>query len=104
MIARTWGAWATTEGARSYHEHFTTSVQPALEATAGFRGATLLERADGAHTEIQVITLWESIAAIRRFAGSDVDAAVVEPAAQQALLRYDTAVAHFTVTAEVASA
>lgn len=103
MVARTWGAWATAAGARRYHEHFTTSVRPALEATEGFRGATLLERPDGQNTEIQVITLWESIDAIRRFAGADIDAAVVEPAAHEAVLRYDTTVRHYTVTAEVAS-
>ncbi|MEJ3657969.1 antibiotic biosynthesis monooxygenase [Actinomycetes bacterium KLBMP 9759] len=103
MVARIWRATATAEGARRYHEHFVTSVQPVLERTPGFAGATLLEREGEAGTEIQVTTHWESIHAIRDFAGPDVSVAVVEPAAKEALLRYDTEVAHYTITATVSS-
>jgi heme-degrading monooxygenase HmoA len=104
MIARIWRATATHEGARTYREHFVTAVKPALAQTGGFRGATLLERAGDAVTEIQVVTLWESLDVIHNFAGADIDTAVVEPAADAALLDYDRTVQHFQVMAEATPA
>ena len=101
MIARTWQASATTEGAQRYREHFVTKVQPALQATDGFRGASLLERQRDGDVEIRVITRWVSVDAIKDFAGSDIDTAVVEPAAQAALLDFATVVVHFEITAEL---
>ncbi|WP_232665488.1 antibiotic biosynthesis monooxygenase family protein [Pseudonocardia sp. TRM90224] len=101
MVARIWNAKATEEGARRYHEHFVGAVQPALEGTSGFRGAMLLERAGDEGVDIQVVTLWESLDAIRNFAGADIDTAVVEQAAQEALLTFDKKVTHHTVTAQV---
>jgi hypothetical protein len=44
-----------------------------------------------------VLTLWDSLEAIRRFAGANLENAVVEPAAQAALVTYDSAVTHHTV-------
>lgn len=101
MIARIWRASATADGARSYHRHFVAAVKPALEKTDGFRGATLLERAAGETTEIEVVTLWESLEVIRNFAGADIDSAVVELDADAALIDYERTVRHFEVTAEV---
>lgn len=101
MIARTWQATATADGAQKYRQHFITAVQPTLTATDGFHGATLLERDGDEATEIQVVTLWESLDAIHAFAGSDIAVAVVEPAADAALVDYDRTVRHFEVTAKV---
>ncbi len=99
MIARIWRASATPEGADGYERHFTASVLPSLRDVAGHCGAYLLRRdaADG-RVEIQVMTLWDSMDAIRRFAGDDPGTAVVEPAARAVLLGYDTTVTHHTVT------
>lgn len=44
-----------------------------------------------------MLTLWDSLEAIRRFAGANLENAVVEPAAQAALVTYDSAVTHHTV-------
>jgi hypothetical protein len=43
------------------------------------------------------LTFWDSIASIRRFAGMDPTAAVVEPEAQALLTRFDAHVKHFDV-------
>jgi heme-degrading monooxygenase HmoA len=96
MIERCWRGW--TEGpaeADAYVEHFEGSVRPQLERTAGFLGATL-ERAqgDGGRTEILVVTRWASLDAIRAFAGDDLEAAVVEPAARAVLAGFDHRVRH----------
>ena len=102
MIARRWRGWASDPaGADAYESHFSRSVRPALEATAGFVDATI-ERVDAAdgRVEIVVVTRWESIDAIRSFAGEDVDAAVVEPEARAALAEFDARVRHIELRDE----
>ncbi|WP_182877849.1 antibiotic biosynthesis monooxygenase family protein [Microbispora sp. H10670] len=98
MIARIWRASATPEGADGYERHFTEAVLPSLRGMAGHRGAYLLRRDTDGRVEIEVMTLWDSMDAIRRFSGEDPATAVVEPAAQAVLLGYDTTVTHHTVS------
>ena len=43
------------------------------------------------------MTLWESMDAIRQFAGEQVDQAVVEPEARAVLRSFDTTVSHHEV-------
>ncbi|GAA2586364.1 antibiotic biosynthesis monooxygenase [Actinomadura fulvescens] len=100
MIARVWGALATEKGADAYRSHFEGEVVPALRRVEGHRGAYLMERETEGSVEIEVVTLWESMAAIRAFAGPDVDTAVVEPAARAALTGFDDTVTHFTVVVD----
>lgn len=102
MIARTWRATATADGAEAYQEHFLRSVLPALRVLDGHRGAYLLRRDRDGEVELEVMSLWESFEAIRGFAGPDTDTAVVEPAARAALTAFDDAVVHRTVVAESA--
>lgn len=95
MIARRWTALAGgSEQADAYVSHFERTVRPHLESTDGFLGATV-ERveADGG-VEIAVVTRWESMVAIRAFAGEDVNLAVVEPEAIAVLSRFDSRVRH----------
>jgi len=47
--------------------------------------------------DFTVITLWESIDAIRRFSGNDPELAVVPPAAQALLASYDDRASHWDV-------
>jgi len=100
VIARTWHATATTAGADAYREHFTRSVLPDLQQIDGYQGAYLLRHDQDGHGELQVLTLWDSPEAIRRFSGADLDSAVVEPAAQAVLTSYDTTVTHHTVVVD----
>ena len=100
MIVRAFHATATAEGADAYHQHFTRSVLPALQRIDGYRGAYLLRRDRDSHVELQVLTLWDSLGAISRFAGTDLEHAVVEPAAQAVLASYDPTVTHHTVVVD----
>ena len=96
MVVRIWKATATDDGARDYQRHFELNVMPELRTLAGFRKAYLLKRVRNGAVEIEVHTLWESLEAISAFAAPDIEAAVVEPQAQAALVSYDTTVTHFT--------
>jgi mannose-6-phosphate isomerase-like protein (cupin superfamily) len=96
VIARRWRGWAPNRaGADAYESYFSGSVRPALEAKAGFVDASVerVEEAKG-RVEIVVVTRWESIDAIRAFAGEDIEAAVVEPEARAALADFDGRVRH----------
>jgi mannose-6-phosphate isomerase-like protein (cupin superfamily) len=95
MIARRWTALAEgSEQADAYVSHFERAVRPHLESTGGFLGATV-ERveADGG-IELVVVTRWESMVAVRAFAGEDIDLAVITPEARAVLSRFDRRVRH----------
>ncbi|MGN9906527.1 antibiotic biosynthesis monooxygenase family protein [Phytohabitans sp. LJ34] len=94
MIVRTWSARATPAGAADYHAYFEGTLLPELRALAGFAGAYLLSRTDGATVELTAHTLWESLASIQAFAGDDITRAVVEPEARAVLLDIDETVTH----------
>lgn len=97
MIVRVWRCTATPEGADRYVEFFNQTVRPHIAAVAGSRGARLLRRTDGNTVEFLVVTEWDNEAAVRAFAGSDMDAAVVEPEALALLIHADTRVKNFAV-------
>ena len=97
MIARMWSGAASPENAPRYAAHLERSVLPELKTIAGHRGALVLRRSDGGTERFIVITLWDSLDAIRRFAGADAETAVVPPAAQALLTAYDRRAVHFEV-------
>lgn len=90
MIVRVWNGYASATHADAY---------PKQEPLAGFRGLYLLRRAERDEVHYQVLTLWDSMQAIRAFAGRQPSHAVVEPEAQAALVWFDAPVAHFDVLA-----
>lgn len=101
MIIREWRGRAPRSRAGEYPTHFRTRVVPELRNVPGFLGATLSKREEGQLVEFVVLTRWESLDAIRAFAGTDLDNAVVEPGAVAALSDYDHTVRHYEVVEEV---
>jgi heme-degrading monooxygenase HmoA len=97
MIARTWYGRASVENASKYAGHVTGRVLPALNKIAGYRGGMVLRRDTSGEAEFVVLTLWDSMSAVREFAGESPDKAVVEPAAQAVLKDYDHFVRHYEV-------
>jgi heme-degrading monooxygenase HmoA len=97
MIARTWRAEAAGANAEAYRSHFATKVAPHLKELTGHRGAWLLKREADKQVEFLALTLWESMEAVRQFAGADPDVAVVEPEARQVLAKFDEFVRHYEV-------
>jgi heme-degrading monooxygenase HmoA len=96
MIVRTWSATATSAGAESYSNYFAGSLLPQLRTLPGFGGAYLLrrDRGEDGTVELTTHTFWESLDAIRAFAGDDVARSVVEPEAQAMLASFDPTAAH----------
>jgi heme-degrading monooxygenase HmoA len=102
MILRMWRARATISRAGDYIRHATTVVFPKIRAIEGHRGDYLLRPEEEEGVELVVLTLWESMEAVRRFAGPDPDKAVVEPGAQAGLTSFDDYVTHFEVVDSMA--
>jgi heme-degrading monooxygenase HmoA len=96
-IVRTWHAIATSAGAAQYHHYFTSTLLPELRKLPGFVGGYLLSRELDSTIELTTHTFWESLAAIRAFAGDDITHSVVEPEARSALLSFDRTATHHRV-------
>jgi heme-degrading monooxygenase HmoA len=75
-------------------------VLPELVALEGYAGAMLLQRVIPEAVEVVVITWWRSLAAIRSFAGADLERAVVAEEAAGLLTRFDRRVRHYEVVVE----
>ncbi|HKR66469.1 MAG TPA: antibiotic biosynthesis monooxygenase [Thermoanaerobaculia bacterium] len=100
MIARVWRASALAQNVAAYAQHLRENVFTALQSLEGYCGAQLLTRDDGDRTQIIVMTLWESREAITRFAGDDIERAVIAPEAIALLAEYERTVQHYDVAEE----
>jgi heme-degrading monooxygenase HmoA len=80
-----------------YIRHLHAETLPGLHRMKGFAGASIMRRRLEDGTEFQVTTYWHSLDAIRAFAGDDVTRAVVPPAAQALMVRYDDRAVHYEI-------
>ena len=94
-IARLWRGTTRADAAAAYVEHLQSATFPELQQIPGYRGAWLMRRAVPQGVEFLVVTLWDSLEAIARFAGPEPETAVVPPAACALMVEYDERVQHF---------
>jgi len=97
MIARFWTAKIAQAHAHAYADHLKSQVLTTLRKVDGYIGAKLLERETSDGVEIVVITLWQSLDSIRKFAGPDLEKAVVSDDVVSLFLQYDQRVRHYKV-------
>jgi heme-degrading monooxygenase HmoA len=71
MIARTWHGRVPAAKADAYHAYLRRTGLPDYRATPGNRGVLVFRRTEADVTHFVLTTLWESVEAIRRFAGDD---------------------------------
>jgi len=95
MIARFWTAKVAQAHAHIYADHLKSQVLTTLRKVDGYIGTKLLERDTSDGVEIVVITLWQSLDSIRKFAGSDLEKAVVSEDVVSLFLQYDRRVRHY---------
>jgi heme-degrading monooxygenase HmoA len=100
MIARIWKGAVRREDADAYAEYIRDTGFADYARTAGNRGAWMLRRDRDDRTEFITFSLWESVEAIRAFAGDDIDAAVYYPEDDRYLVERDDTVSHYDVAAE----
>jgi heme-degrading monooxygenase HmoA len=104
MIARIWRGAVRREDADAYAAYIGGTGLADYAATPGNRGAWMLRRDDGDLTEFVTFTLWESLEAIRGFAGDDVETAVYYPEDDRFLVERDLTVKHYEVADSAGSA
>jgi heme-degrading monooxygenase HmoA len=76
---------------------------PELRLLPSFAGAQLSRRELDDKVKFLVLTRWQSLAAIRAFAGADIEKAVVEPNTVAALMEFDKTVRHYEVLEEISA-
>jgi heme-degrading monooxygenase HmoA len=101
-IARIWHGWTTPENAEAYEGLLreVIFVRIARRAIEGFRGIQLLRREVGSEVEFITEMWFDSLEAVRAFAGEDYEAAVVPAEARTLLARFDERSAHYQVIEE----
>jgi heme-degrading monooxygenase HmoA len=95
MVARIWHGWTTSEKADAYEELLRAHVLPGIHRVSGYRGAYLLRDDSSDEVEFVTVTLFDSLDAVREFAGDDYEAAVVLPEARKLLTRFDERSHHY---------
>lgn len=103
MIARTWRGATEPANADRYVDHLRDRTLPVLSHIPGYLGAYVLRHASASRVEFSVVTLWESLDAIRAFAGADSGAAVVPPEARALLASFDDRAVHWDVVLDNSS-
>ena len=101
MIIREWRGRAAESSPEAYPTHFRSNVIPELRELPGFLGAHLCRRNLGQKIEFLVLTKWQSMDAIRAFAGDDAGKAIVEPGGVAALVDFDDRVQHYEAIEDI---
>ena len=97
MIARIWRGVVRLEDADDYAGYIADTGFAEYGTTAGNRGAWMLRRDEGERTEFLTFTLWDSVEAVKAFAGEDYEAAVLYPEDERYLVEHDPKVKHYEV-------
>lgn len=95
MLARIWKGATRAKDADAYVKYLEATGFSEYRSTPGNRGILPLRRIVGDRAEFVLITLWESEAAIRRFAGDDITRAVFYPEDDRFLIERDEQVVHY---------
>jgi heme-degrading monooxygenase HmoA len=101
MISRVWHGWTTRENADAYEKLLRETVLPEIHRVRGFKGAQVSRRDVKNEIEFLVITQFESLDAVKEFAGEDYEVAVIEPAARKLLAHFDARAGHYEIVARV---
>lgn len=106
MICRIWHGWTTPANADVYEGLLKEEIFVGIEnrQIAGFHSIQLLRRDVGDEVEFVTIMLFDSLDAVREFAGDDYEVAVVPPRARAVLAHFDARSQHYEVRAQRGSA
>ena len=97
MIVRIWHGWTSPAHADGYEALLREEIFAAIaeRAIPGYRGIELFRREDEDEVEFVTLMRFDSLDAVRQFAGKEYETAVVPPRARTLLVRYDPVSAHY---------
>jgi heme-degrading monooxygenase HmoA len=103
VIGRVWHGRTTPANADAYESLLKSEIFVGIKKRQiiGYRGVHLFRRNLADEVEFITIMWFDSIEAVRAFAGEDYEAAVVPPKARALLSRFDERSQHYEVKAEV---
>ena len=97
MIARIWHGKVPSEKADAYHHYLIKTGLNDFASVNGNEGAFLFKKQEGEVTHFYTMSLWKDFAAIKEFAGKDVDKAKYYPEDKDFLLELEEKVEHLEV-------
>ncbi len=97
MIARVWKGTVRRNDADAYAGYMQNTGVAGYARTPGNQGVWMLRRNVGETTEFMMLTLWESIDAIKTFAGENYEIAVFYPEDDRYLTERDGCATHYEV-------
>ncbi len=103
MISRIWHGYTTHANADAYESLLKSEIFTGIgdRRIPGYRGIQLFRRPLGAEVEFITVMWFDSIDAVRVFAGDDYEACVVPPKARAILSHFDERSQHYEVKAEM---
>ena len=106
MINRIWHGWTAPKNADAYEALLKEEIFVGIQerGIAGFRGIELFRRESGSEVEFFTLMRFDSLDAVRSFAGEDYEVAVVPPKARALLSHFDERSQHYEVIARVGPA
>jgi heme-degrading monooxygenase HmoA len=97
MIARTWWGATRAEDAADYLDYLRKTGLAEYARVPGHRRTLTMRRIAQGRAEFLIVTLWNSMDAVRRFAGDDPERAVFYPEDDRYLVARDEQARHFEV-------
>lgn len=105
MIARIWHGWTTPNNADEYERLLREQILPGIVAKGveGYRGVRLLRREFADEVEFVTFMQFDSLDAVRKFAGDDYETAYVPDMARAVLKRFDERSQHYEIREQTGS-
>jgi heme-degrading monooxygenase HmoA len=101
MIARIWKGAVRQGDGDDYARYMRETGVAAYAGTPGNRGVWMLRRDVDDRTEFVMFTLWDSLEAVKAFAGDDPETAVFYPEDDRYLVEHDLTATHYQVDTHV---
>jgi len=99
MIARIWHGWTKRADAKKYEDMLRDEIFPSIAARniSGYDGAELFINEDGDEVEFVTLLRFDSMDAVKEFAGEDESKPVIHPKAESLLTRMDEQSRHYRI-------
>jgi heme-degrading monooxygenase HmoA len=97
MIARVWHGATKPEHADSYESMLKPELLPGLSKVAGYKGSYFLRRDLGHEVEFVTIIFWESLNALKAFAGENYEVSIIPEERKKYLSKHEDKAAHYEV-------
>jgi antibiotic biosynthesis monooxygenase (ABM) superfamily enzyme len=99
MITRIWHGWTKPADAKTYEDMLCHEILPGIARRniPGYRGAELFIHENGEEVEFVTLLRFDSMDAVKTFAGDDHGRPVIYPKAEPLLTRMDERSQHYRI-------